>query len=228
MRSWPPFRLDPLFDYQLPVSTALGTPIFWPQLGPGPGHRDASPGVVAVVRTRGVVRGVGDLGDAAGARRLPDAAPAARPALRPGPAAGVRAVPVAPAGRWSASARRSWPAVLVEALSARAAIRAVFAGGDRRGIAGDGAGTPRSRAAADRRAHAVRRDDHPRPSLPTTASGRPTAASTYPSAAASGTRRASGRRCSTLAAGRPASRIGAEQPPDRARSTGGRTGSART
>ena len=33
VRGWPPFRLDPLYDYQLPVSTALGSPIFWPQLG---------------------------------------------------------------------------------------------------------------------------------------------------------------------------------------------------
>lgn len=33
VRSWPPFRLDLLYDYERPVSTALGAPIFWPQLG---------------------------------------------------------------------------------------------------------------------------------------------------------------------------------------------------
>ncbi len=33
VRSWPPFRLDLLYDYEQPVSTALGSPIFWPQLG---------------------------------------------------------------------------------------------------------------------------------------------------------------------------------------------------
>jgi len=33
IRSFPPFRLEPLFDYRAPVSTALGYPIFWPRLG---------------------------------------------------------------------------------------------------------------------------------------------------------------------------------------------------
>lgn len=33
LRNWPPFRLDPLYDYQRPVSVVLGYPIFWPQLG---------------------------------------------------------------------------------------------------------------------------------------------------------------------------------------------------
>ena len=31
--SFPPFRLDLLYDYREPVSTALGYPIFWPQVG---------------------------------------------------------------------------------------------------------------------------------------------------------------------------------------------------
>lgn len=32
-RTLPPFRLDLLYDYREPVSTALGSPIFWPQPG---------------------------------------------------------------------------------------------------------------------------------------------------------------------------------------------------
>jgi hypothetical protein len=33
LRSWPPFQVGPLFDYEHPVSVALGSPIYWPQLG---------------------------------------------------------------------------------------------------------------------------------------------------------------------------------------------------
>lgn len=57
VRGWPPFRLDPLYDYQLPVSTALGSPIFWPQLGLVQVGVTVI-GAVAAVRTRGVVRGL--------------------------------------------------------------------------------------------------------------------------------------------------------------------------
>jgi hypothetical protein len=57
IRGWPPFRLDPLYDYQLPVSTALGSPIFWPQLGLVQVVVTVV-GAGAAVRTRGVVRAV--------------------------------------------------------------------------------------------------------------------------------------------------------------------------
>jgi hypothetical protein len=56
--TWPPFRLEPLFDYQWPVSTALGTPIFWPQLGLIQVLVSAV-GAGAVIRTSGLVRLVG-------------------------------------------------------------------------------------------------------------------------------------------------------------------------
>ena len=57
VRGWPPFRLDPLYDYQLPVSTALGTPIYWPQLGLIQVCVTVV-GAVAAVRIRGAVRAV--------------------------------------------------------------------------------------------------------------------------------------------------------------------------
>ena len=55
VRGWPPFRLDPLYDYQLPVSTALGSPIFWPQLGLIQVGVTVV-GTVAAVRARGIAR----------------------------------------------------------------------------------------------------------------------------------------------------------------------------
>ncbi|MCC6176510.1 MAG: glycosyltransferase family 39 protein [Chloroflexi bacterium] len=55
VRSWPPFNLDAAFDYRAPVSTALGSPIFWPQPGLVQVVTSAL-GALAVVRTRGVRR----------------------------------------------------------------------------------------------------------------------------------------------------------------------------
>jgi hypothetical protein len=56
--TWPPFRPEPLFDYRWPVSTALGTPIFWPQLGLIQVLVSAV-GAGAVVKTSGIVRCIG-------------------------------------------------------------------------------------------------------------------------------------------------------------------------
>ena len=58
LNGWPPFRFEPLFDYQQPVSTALGYPIFWPQLGLVQAIIAVSGGV-AVTRLTGVQRTAG-------------------------------------------------------------------------------------------------------------------------------------------------------------------------
>jgi hypothetical protein len=57
VRGWPPFRLEPLFDYQRPVSMALGSPIFWPQIGVIQ-VAVTIVGAAAAVRTSGLGRAV--------------------------------------------------------------------------------------------------------------------------------------------------------------------------
>jgi 6-pyruvoyl-tetrahydropterin synthase related domain len=57
VRGWPPFRLEPLFDYERPVSTALGSPIFWPQVGLVQVVVTIA-GAAAAVRTSGLRRAV--------------------------------------------------------------------------------------------------------------------------------------------------------------------------
>src|SRR5262249_26148663 len=55
--SFPPFRLDLLYDYEAPASTGLGYPIFWPQLGLVQAVLSAA-GAVTVVRLPGLARRV--------------------------------------------------------------------------------------------------------------------------------------------------------------------------
>jgi hypothetical protein len=56
-RSWPPFQVGPLFDYERPVSIALGSPIYWPQLGLVQVVVSLA-GLLATLRARGPVRAV--------------------------------------------------------------------------------------------------------------------------------------------------------------------------
>lgn len=58
LRGWPPFRPDLLYDYQQPVSEALGYPIFWPQIGLVQTLVSIA-GAIAVMRLHGVLRLVG-------------------------------------------------------------------------------------------------------------------------------------------------------------------------
>jgi hypothetical protein len=55
--TFPPFRLDLLYDYREPTSTALGYPIFWPQVGIVQAALSIL-GAVAAVRTNGLKRRV--------------------------------------------------------------------------------------------------------------------------------------------------------------------------
>lgn len=55
LRSWPPFQPGLLFDYQRPVSIALGTPIYWPRLGLVQVLVTLA-GIVAALRTQGSLR----------------------------------------------------------------------------------------------------------------------------------------------------------------------------
>jgi hypothetical protein len=57
VRAWPPIRLEPLYDYRAPVSMAVGSPIFWPQLGLVQAVITIA-GAVAAVRLRGSGRAV--------------------------------------------------------------------------------------------------------------------------------------------------------------------------
>jgi hypothetical protein len=58
LTGWPPFRPDPIFSYEQPVSDALGYPIFWPQLGLVQALVSML-GAMAVLRLRGTARAVG-------------------------------------------------------------------------------------------------------------------------------------------------------------------------
>jgi hypothetical protein len=57
LRSWPPFQVGPLFDYEHPVSMALGSPIYWPQLGLVQVVVTLA-GLLATLRARGPARAV--------------------------------------------------------------------------------------------------------------------------------------------------------------------------
>jgi hypothetical protein len=55
LRSWPPFQVGPIFDYEHPVSVALGSPIYWPQVGLVQVLATLA-GAVAALRARGSTR----------------------------------------------------------------------------------------------------------------------------------------------------------------------------
>ena len=126
LRGWPPFRLEPLFDYQRPVSMALGSPIFWPQLGLVQ-VAVTIVGAAAAVRTSGLARAVAIWAILLALGGYADAASAAgavcTTSFRCWRSSSFRGVCSALVGLGSAILA----GVLVEALSGRAAIRGVFA-----------------------------------------------------------------------------------------------------